>query len=124
MIRRPPRSTRTDTLFPYTTLFRSLGVGDGRSHLEQASRRQGRRRVHQHCVRVEALADDDEDDAVPRLLEIAAPHHPIPERRIADVYAIVLRLTDDDEMLVIFNVQKDDGRHLEDRTSTRLNSSH
>src|SRR3546814_2172710 len=26
MIRRPPRSTRTDTLFPYTTLFRS---GDG-----------------------------------------------------------------------------------------------
>src|SRR3546814_8398318 len=26
MIRRPPRSTRTDTLFPYTTLFRSNGV--------------------------------------------------------------------------------------------------
>src|SRR3546814_13852419 len=25
-IRRPPRSTRTDTLFPYTTLFRSNGV--------------------------------------------------------------------------------------------------
>src|SRR3546814_12149939 len=27
MIRRPPRSTRTDTLFPYTTLFRSHGDG-------------------------------------------------------------------------------------------------
>src|SRR3546814_13607706 len=27
MIRRPPRSTRTDTLFPYTTLFRSVEVG-------------------------------------------------------------------------------------------------
>src|SRR3546814_16695359 len=27
MIRRPPRSTRTDTLFPYTTLFRSVHVG-------------------------------------------------------------------------------------------------
>src|SRR3546814_1577922 len=27
MIRRPPRSTRTDPLFPYTTLFRSLDVG-------------------------------------------------------------------------------------------------
>src|SRR3546814_2313671 len=26
MIRRPPRSTRTDTLFPYTTLFRSSGI--------------------------------------------------------------------------------------------------
>src|SRR3546814_9072842 len=31
MIRRPPRSTRTDTLFPYTTLFRSV---DRRRHLE------------------------------------------------------------------------------------------
>src|SRR3546814_6418657 len=29
MIRRPPRSTRTDTLFPYTTLFRSLRVEGG-----------------------------------------------------------------------------------------------
>src|SRR3546814_4531334 len=28
MIRRPPRSTRTDTLFPYTTLFRSCFGGD------------------------------------------------------------------------------------------------
>src|SRR3546814_1534492 len=30
MLRRPPRSTRTDTLFPYTTLFRSrlVGLGD------------------------------------------------------------------------------------------------
>src|SRR3546814_1784640 len=27
MIRRPPRSTRTDTLFPYTTLFRSAAGG-------------------------------------------------------------------------------------------------
>src|SRR3546814_15007198 len=27
MIRRPPRSTRTDTLFPYTTLFRSYMIG-------------------------------------------------------------------------------------------------
>src|SRR3546814_4863658 len=33
MIRRPPRSTRTDTLFPYTTLFRSLGVGHPRMSL-------------------------------------------------------------------------------------------
>src|SRR3546814_11907874 len=28
MIRRPPRSTRTDTLFPYTTLFRSVARAD------------------------------------------------------------------------------------------------
>src|SRR3546814_3990326 len=28
MIRRPPRSTRTDTLFPYTTLFRSVSIAE------------------------------------------------------------------------------------------------
>src|SRR3546814_16477363 len=35
MTRRPPRSTRTDTLFPYTTLFRSLNVPvfDADNHL-------------------------------------------------------------------------------------------
>src|SRR3546814_12968157 len=32
MIRRPPRSTRTDTLFPYTTLFRSLVGQPGFDH--------------------------------------------------------------------------------------------
>src|SRR3546814_14588780 len=42
MIRRPPRSTRTDTLFPYTTLFRSAGshhrsIGlEGRFDVEKA----------------------------------------------------------------------------------------
>jgi hypothetical protein len=28
MIRRPPRSTQNETLFPYTTLFRSVALGD------------------------------------------------------------------------------------------------
>src|SRR3546814_4231044 len=37
MIRRPPRSTRTDTLFPYTTLFRSSGISKGfRQFLQSA----------------------------------------------------------------------------------------
>src|SRR3546814_3192945 len=36
MIRRPPRSTRTDTLFPYTTLFRSRRVGDALPRLQMA----------------------------------------------------------------------------------------
>src|SRR3546814_10571290 len=35
MIRRPPRSTRTDTLFPYTTLFRSFRA---QRHAERADR--------------------------------------------------------------------------------------
>src|SRR3546814_3685886 len=34
MIRRPPRSTRTDTLFPYTTLFRSARIGEQRRQSE------------------------------------------------------------------------------------------
>src|SRR3546814_3070397 len=36
MIRRPPRSTRTDTRFPSTTLFRSVGVVDRLHHLRLA----------------------------------------------------------------------------------------
>src|SRR3546814_6354591 len=35
MIRRPPRSTRTDTLFPYTTLFRSAVI---RAHMNISAR--------------------------------------------------------------------------------------
>src|SRR3546814_12193230 len=35
MIRRPPRSTRTDTLFPYTTLFRSAGYLEALRQLGQ-----------------------------------------------------------------------------------------
>src|SRR3546814_9505265 len=38
MIRRPPRSTRTDTLFPYTTLFRSAGATATRRLGEDGSR--------------------------------------------------------------------------------------
>src|SRR3546814_3241652 len=36
MIRRPPRSTRTDTLFPYTTLFRSLDGAFNNAAIPQA----------------------------------------------------------------------------------------
>src|SRR3546814_1086899 len=47
MIRRPPRSTRTDTLFPYTTLFRSdrsFGVA-GHGHVAHAPAVHGRLQV-------------------------------------------------------------------------------
>src|SRR6056297_3816953 len=43
MIRRPPRSTRTDTLFPYTTLFRS---GDPEKPSDRRLRRLRRRQKH------------------------------------------------------------------------------
>src|SRR3546814_6813131 len=35
MRRRPPRSKRTDTLFPYTTLFRSRNIGSGRNEVRE-----------------------------------------------------------------------------------------
>src|SRR3546814_19277349 len=53
MIRRPPRSTRTDTLFPYTTLFLSdSGIPD---------LRQPRTQRILHVVRIEIAAVDDHD---------------------------------------------------------------
>src|SRR3546814_12767490 len=68
MIRRPPRSTRTDTLFPYTTLFRSprlsARVADQRLRLlrRPASRRraEGRRqpaqdRSEEHTSELQSL---------------------------------------------------------------------
>src|SRR3546814_16685175 len=46
MIRRPPGSTRTDTLFPYTTLFRSLGdVLDDREAQPGAAERAAAARI-------------------------------------------------------------------------------
>src|SRR3546814_16311770 len=39
MIRRPPRSTRTDTLFPYTTLFRSTDI-DHHDRVHEVTRHQ------------------------------------------------------------------------------------
>src|SRR3546814_2932681 len=49
MIRRPPRSTRTDTLFPYTTLFRS------ETHdVHEPQRRRPRVAARRSCVRSDA----------------------------------------------------------------------
>src|SRR3546814_16494684 len=50
MIRRPPRSTRTDTLFPYTTLFRSLSAAVGQRQVEEAvaALRHARARAFDH----------------------------------------------------------------------------
>src|SRR3546814_14827703 len=66
MIRRPPRSTRTDTLFPYTTLFRSdaaglhehLAIGAAVDHidLETVDLQAGDRIVAQDLAAVEQRA--------------------------------------------------------------------
>src|SRR3546814_2646216 len=51
MIRRPPRSTRTDTLFPYTTLFRS-------QVLLHAFRHEGQRLVDDRSQRLDLLVNE------------------------------------------------------------------
>src|SRR3546814_10499611 len=43
MLRRPPRSTRTDTLFPYTTLFRSLYRGASSHYCQAGANKTGYR---------------------------------------------------------------------------------
>src|SRR3546814_18478026 len=50
MIRRPPRSTRTDTLFPYTTLFRSARCASVPLFIEQCLKH-SRPRCNDGCAR-------------------------------------------------------------------------
>src|SRR3546814_17438937 len=77
MIRRPPRSTRTDTLFPYTTLFRS--AGDLLAQLRGGTRRQGRKRRDPRRHR----AGDDAAGPVPARCGAGAP-----EQADAGVYRL------------------------------------
>src|SRR3546814_18298584 len=59
MIRRPPRSTRTDTLFPYTTLFRSAYWAaapiEGGWRLELAGEHMPRDRSEEHTSELQSL---------------------------------------------------------------------
>src|SRR3546814_15315713 len=61
MIRRPLRSTLTDPLFPYTTLFRSLSGGEGQS----AGRLPADPAPDPHLLRALQGADADDRDAPP-----------------------------------------------------------
>src|SRR3546814_13963702 len=85
MIRRPPRSTRTDTLFPYTTLFRSgnealeplvtdrarraIGFGQRRGYSQLVAHEQ-RQRFEHHPDVAPARADFPRDPVEPRLQKI------------------------------------------------------
>src|SRR3546814_16354148 len=70
MIRRPPRSTRTDTLFPYTTLFRSLVAAEAGLLVAAEGRRHvaGIEAVHPHHAGAQRLG------GAVRLLDVAGPH--------------------------------------------------
>src|SRR3546814_19703583 len=102
MIRRPPRSTRTDTLFPYTTLFRSAerhDVVDAREVADtdgadgQPLHRAGDAARGDHVALVERVLELDEDagdDVLHQLLRTDAdrePDHTVPGPQRPDVDA-------------------------------------
>src|SRR3546814_19499189 len=102
MIRRPPRSTRTDTLFPYTTLFRSAVARQGPLVVGTAlqivtdRQRQGAPGERRHIGNVERFGERDHSITSSRIRGGYAPH-------------------------AIFSLSSARDR---DRKSTRLNSSH
>src|SRR3546814_16985805 len=76
MLRRPPRSTRTDTLFPYTTLFRS-GVSRATAILTGRQHRRAIDRADALCRKRRAVSND------PVLPGRSAEHdHPRAEGRV------------------------------------------
>src|SRR3546814_10818251 len=113
MIRRPPRSTRTDTLFPYTTLFRSdqLRGTDGIADPPAGHGISLRRTVdHQRPLEEKRRNLDEARRARPvvtKMLVYLVRHDP-------DVLMAAQNLGDFQELIP----------RIEDRKSTRLNSSH
>src|SRR3546814_5904489 len=105
MIRRPPRSTRTDTLFPYTTLFRS-------------PRQRGKSRVvESHRLRRAEAGPGRVED------RLRAARGPYEQHRGAEDAAA----RHDAPAMAAVDRMSDRGREQsrdEDRKSTRLNSSH
>src|SRR3546814_6602630 len=97
MIRRPPRSTRTDTLFPYTTLFRSSNNSAKSRNLIESAVNGGVR----HFVFSSTAAVYGEPDQIP--INEETPTRPI------NPYGTSKLMTE---------------WMLRDRKSTRLNSSH
>src|SRR3546814_17560254 len=97
MIRRPPRSTRTDTLFPYTTLFRSRSGSQDEEYSVQYSPVIGAR----HTTRL--IRQKRLNDPPFRVAQIKTGHDPPP-------------LSKENHISPKWGTQ--------DRKSTRLNSSH
>src|SRR3546814_3771902 len=99
MIRRPPRSTRTDTLFPYTTLFRSAASSSATAAINRLVVQ--RIFVSPGCERLDA-----------------APQPVIP-RRVAAAYNAMAAAFD----TLRLSIADEIGSRARDRKSTRLHSS-
>src|SRR3546814_8510365 len=121
MIRRPPRSTRTDTLFPYTTLFRSADPIGKRFRVGDVSCDV----IGLLTIKGQAGFGGDQDDVV--IMPIKAV-----QRRFTGSRDVRLMLVGVDQAYETSQVQASltsllrERRNLGagDRKSTRLNSSH
>src|SRR3546814_6306897 len=128
MIRRPPRSTRTDTLFPYTTLFRSASCAcrHWKLRLDYAGRSRGNQadmaKDTSPFVVGEYWLDKRRDGKAGNVWQIA--------RYSAESRSIISRSTKRGDLedakgvlLALVNQERATGRKT-DRKSTRLNPSH
>src|SRR3546814_4973875 len=100
MIRRPPRSTRTDTLFPYTTLFRSRAQeGDVAGRADRGTHRTGRtaglrgRRAEVRLVRIHhpppALRSEEHTSELQSLMRISYAVFCLKKQKQTDPSAII-----------------------------------
>src|SRR3546814_16872408 len=113
MIRRPPRSTRTDTLFPYTTLFRSATVSELRAR--PVARAGSRVAIHDGDQRLTWTLFARRVEGLARYLA---------DRGVAPGVPVALWLPNGIDYLTgIFALARLAAPAV-DRKSTRLNSSH
>src|SRR3546814_5344842 len=113
MIRLPPRSTRTDTLFPYTTLFRSAAIRRRRQCEGCAARFTTFERIQLRdfwVVKSEGRREPFDREKLARSVEIACRKRAIDTVRLEKLVSGIQR-----------QLETSGER---DRTSTRLNSSH
>src|SRR3546814_6884104 len=141
MIRRPPRSTRTDTLFPYTTLFRSLS--DDRRVDRRGLAIATELRIGQAVARLAVVGIDDVTARAARMAIVAGlivgPHEPhigVVEARLVKVEhgdrdaqararpAVRLFEVGAARLLEPLDAAGRIGQADLDRKSPRLNSSH
>src|SRR3546814_3147966 len=121
MIRRPPRSTRTDTLFPYTTLFRS--PGSQATDRPSFQSRIGRDRTDEWLHPPRRQAAEPAQDR----LWLSSPVLIQPKTASAPAPGNLIEQTGNRRFvgnpLDRFTKQRSHGK-MSDRKSTRLNSSH